>query len=65
MLHLYALDIIFSPVCDIYKRARALALRMLSYYTFDLQWRYAWSEGSKSSWFMAYYLADIRNKIYM
>ena len=36
MLHLYVLDIIFSPVCGIYKRARALALHMLSYYTFDL-----------------------------
>ena len=65
MLHLYALDITFSPVYDIYKRASALALHMLSYYTFDLQWRYARSEDSKSSLFMAYYLADIRSKIYM
>ena len=50
MLHLYALDIIFSPVCDIYKRARALALHMLSYYTFDLQWRGAKDRHHHDSW---------------
>ena len=51
---------IYFPISNIYKCARD----MLSYYTFNLQWREAKIEIIGFS-VMAYYLSDIQSRKYM